>query len=35
MNRNADPDLTEVSREITELYVPEVQTDLTNVCCSE
>ena len=26
MNRNADPDLTEISREITELYVPEVQT---------
>ena len=25
MNRNADPDLTEISREITELYVPEVQ----------
>lgn len=35
MNRNADPDLTEISRAITELYVPEVQTDLTNVCCSD
>lgn len=35
MNRYADPDLTELSREITELYVPEVQTSLTNVCCSD
>jgi len=35
MNRFSDPDLTELSRDITELYVPEVQTDLTNVCCSD
>eukprot|EP01048_Picozoa_sp_COSAG05_P013849 COSAG05_NODE_1513_length_4667_cov_51.337785_5_plen_71_part_00 len=35
MNRFADLDLTELSRQATELYVPEVQTDLTNVCCSD
>ena len=35
MNRFNDPDLTEVSREITNTYVPEVETTLTDVCCSD
>lgn len=35
MNRYNDPDLTEVSRQITQTYVPEVETSLTNVCCSD
>lgn len=35
MNRNADPDLTEISMAITGTYVPELQVALTNVCCSD
>ena len=35
MNRNADPDLTEISMGITTTYVPELQVALTNVCCSD